>query len=162
LNVINQTAENFKQELTYSPEVGLHAMRQALKCHLACYTKHIQDGSFRADKSEEYARNTALHLFSFVSNHGRYDELAGIVAFLVDERSNVRCDPLEDAIIAAMTLAQRQRGSKPDLYKAKARIEQLKKEIEKNSEWYDQSAKNRALDSISRALERLSGLTKSA
>lgn len=88
-------------------------MRQALKCHLLCYTRHILDNSIRSDKSEEYARNTGLHLFSFIVNHGRYDELPEVISDLTSDK-NIKFDPLEDAILNAMELTRRRRFSKPE------------------------------------------------
>jgi hypothetical protein len=144
-----------KLELPYSPEIGFQAMRQALKCHLTCYTRHVVDSSTRSDRSEEYARNTGLHLFSFIVNHGRYDEFPQVISELVSDQ-NLRLDPLEDSLTNAMELSRRRRFSKPDTHKVRAKIDQLKKELEKKSEWFDQSAKKRVLEAINRTVQSLS------
>ena len=73
-------------------------------------------------------------------------------AYLLSDR-NIKLDPLEDSLVLVMELTRRRRLSRPKGHKARAKIEQMKKELEKSSEWFDQGAKSRVLESINRTLQ---------
>lgn len=136
-----------KNEIHFSPADAVADIDEALKCHLACYSRNIESGSTKAEKSEEYAKNTAFYLFSFLMLHGRHDEFFDF-ALKLCEAGSLKLDPIEEGLMRAMDLLLRERGAKAEIQKIRGRLDYLKKEIEKKSQWYDQTARRRVIERI--------------
>jgi hypothetical protein len=140
-----------KNDLVFSTDKALADLVGALRCHLACYVKNMDVGWTKADKSEEYARNTAFVLFSFLVQHTMHDEFFDIVLSIIDSGS-FKLDPIEDPLLQSFDTMQRERSPSYNLQKHRGRLEYLRKEIVRNSQWYDQFARARISDAIGKVV----------
>jgi hypothetical protein len=149
-----------KNDLSFSPQSALGDMKEAIRCHLICYTKNVELSSTKTEKSEEYARNTALHMFQFLAYHGRHDSLFDTLLEFCNDKA-LKLDPIEDAISINVELLSRERGARSELQKVKGRLDHVKKEFERKSQWYDRFARDRIIESFSRAGNALTMAAKS-
>jgi hypothetical protein len=111
-------------------------------------------GSFRAEKSEEYARNTAFFLFNFLTQSGKYDQFIDLVLKLLDGAA-LKLDPLEEPLIETFELIQRGRMVGAQRAKVRGRLEFFRREIARKGNWCDTSARARVAATLDRALEQL-------
>jgi hypothetical protein len=148
-----------KNDLVFSPNSAIEDIFESLKCHLTCYAKNMDVGSTKADKSEEYSRNTAFYLFSFLVQHAKHDLFFERSLVLI-EGDAFRLDPLEEPWLHVVDLIQRERNVGGQLHKVRGRLDHMKRAIEKKSQWYDQSARSRVIDGLGRGVTSMIGSTK--
>ena len=133
-----------RNDFGFSFESALADVTASLVCHLTCYSRNVEAASIKTEKSEEYVRNTAFFLFDFLVLHGRYDTFFD-VALQLSENNAVKLDPTEDAFVRAFELLLRERGARAELQKLRGRLEYLRREIERKSQWFDRAARDRVV-----------------
>jgi DNA polymerase III delta prime subunit len=143
-----------RNDIFFSPETAFSDIRESLTCHLVCYAKNVEAGSMKTEKSEEYARNTAFYLFDYMVMHGIYDHFFDTILGLCGN-ANLRLDPIEDAFVRAMEMMVRERGAKQEIQKIRGRLDYLRKEVERKSQWFDKSARDRIVQAITSTSQAL-------
>ncbi|AND86596.1 blr0871 [Bradyrhizobium diazoefficiens USDA 110] len=143
-----------RENIHFDPSRGAQDLEAALNLHLVCYEKAFEGGSNRLNKVEEYARNSAFVLFQFFTgNHRRDDLFAAIVRILGGE--NLKFDPLEDPLGAAVSSLAGVRGTRAELQKCIGRLQQIAKLIGRETGWYDRFARERLVQQISSSVAEL-------
>ncbi len=135
-----------KNEISYSPDTALKDIRDALVLNLACYRKTFDSGMPRVDITERHVTNTGYYLIDFLLLHGRHDTFFDTVIEISSE-AGIKLDPLEDPLIRASHLIQRERGTRTDLSKIRGRLEYVKRVIDDKTKWYDRFACERVVTS---------------
>jgi len=148
-----------RNDISFSPDQGILDITEALKLHLNCFATNVESRATKVNKSEEYARNTAFVLFTFLISNFRIDTFFDTVVGLC-EKGGRKLDPVEDPLINAFYRLEVLRASKPDLQKTRRRIEYIKREISKPDKWYDRFAAQRVNDAATRTVESIARRVK--
>lgn len=137
-----------RSHIHFELDKAIRDIEESISLHLHCHSNNIAKASSKADKSEEYARNTSYFFFDFLINHGRLEDFFKVVSSLVD-KARFQFDPLEEPLLRAIQFVKRERGSRSELHKIRGRLDQMRKDIEKKTVWYDRFARERVLDALS-------------
>ena len=73
----------------------------------------------------------------------------------------MRWDPLEEALLRNIEVIPRDRTIGLVVARVRGRLDQLKKEIEKKTKWYDRFARDRVLEAIGKTTQILAGFNQS-
>jgi hypothetical protein len=136
-----------KNEIHFSAEQALRDLIDSLVCHLICYSRNIVSASAKAETSERYATNTAYYLFGALMMQGRHDSFFDLMLEL-SSNASLKLDPIEEGVARATDLLQRERLAKQDQQKVKGRMEYLRKEVERKSQWFDPSTRKRVTEKL--------------
>lgn len=148
-----------KNDLLFSFESGLRDIRDSLICHLTCFKLGSEAGFLKMEKSEEYAKNTAFYLFNFLVAHGRYDDFFDTMLHLC-ERKDLVIDPIEDGFVQAAGLMLRERVTKGEMQKMRGRLDYVRRELERKSQWFDSHVKDRVVQAAVTTIDSLARLTE--
>lgn len=143
-----------RNDISYSPVQGIADVTEALKLHLNCFATNFESQTTKLDKSEEYARNTAFFLFTFLISNFRIDTFFDAIVSLC-EKEGRKFDPIEDPLINAFHRLEVLRASKPDLQKTRGRLEYIKRELNKPDKWYDKFAVQRVSNAATMTAESI-------
>lgn len=143
-----------KNDITYSPERALRDIYEALRLHLACYSKNLEVSSIKIEKSEEYSRNTAYFFFDFMALHSLGDELFKVITELCSSTEYI-IDPIEEPLSRALSFISKERLSKSDTAKRKNKLEALSRAVDASKAWDDKSIARRLTDQINRILNSI-------
>jgi hypothetical protein len=143
-----------RNDIAFSPAEGMRDVAEALRLHLVCYSANFNVQSIKLDKTEEYARNTAFFLFSFLISNSQHDAFFDTVNLLC-AKEQLKLDPLEEPLANAIGTLEVVRAVKPVLHKLSGRLDKVKRELNKSEQWYDRHAMQRVVDAATKASEAL-------
>ena len=132
---------------------------EALRLHLVCYSANFEVGSIKLDKAEEYARNTAYYLFTFLISHSQFDNLFDVVNSLY-AKEQTKLDPIEEPLVKAIDMIGVVKVSKPIIHKISGRLDYLKRELNRSDRWYDRFAMQRVIECAVKTVQTLARRAK--
>jgi len=143
------------QERLHTASVdALKDMQEALRLHLRGFRLRVSVGDSWADASEKYARNTAFQLFGILAKSDVPWEFIDIVDS-VAKGGEIYLDPIENPIEDATALVLRT-AIRPDVIaRTKQHFRGLSATLDVDKVWLSDFARERTLQAIKIAVERL-------
>jgi hypothetical protein len=116
----------------------------AAQIHLSMFRRHVEKSDYRAEKSEEYARNTLFQLFQALSKGIKpwelFDYLKEIISF-----SKIYIDPIELPLIEAIQHLERTVVSAEARGRTRSRLKSIQDQLSVRDKWLAQDAMHRTL-----------------